>query len=265
MSGQIIFFKKNVADIEKTYMTVTASQGNDFASRALNRSNLSAWITTGSVDADNTTWEVDMVDESNVTDILLIKHNFKAFTVKYWDGSTYKDFSPAINETTNTSATNWYQVSNVSTSKLKITITGTQTANVDKFLYQFIATEKIGTLSGFPVIKNPTHDENKKRNTMLSGKTHLVKNVGGFQCTLNVSEWKLDADLALVESLYGSVEGFLVWLCGGNENQFSSKRIGYRLEDIYLMKCVNEYSPEWVGGIYSRGLDISIKLEEVIT
>ena len=266
MAQPIIFFEKSAADIGLPNVTATASQGSAYAINALNRSNSSAWVTTGSVDADNTTFTVDFGDAKFITDILLVKHNFKAFTVQYsTDNVSFSAFSAAISESNCTAETSHYEFTQVEARYVKITITGTQTANEDKELYQFIATRQLGQLAGWPQIRSPKHDTNKKKAQMLSGKLNVTRNVGGFFCELSVKEWRSDADMTIVETLYNSTEGFLVWLCGGSESQFSSSRIGYRLEDIYLMKCANDYEPEFVDGGYYRGLDIKIQLAEVVT
>lgn len=264
MASQIMFFKKNKGDYGLPNVSATASQGSAYAIYALNRSNNSAWVTTGSVDADNTTWTVDFGDPKRVDRIFLLKHNFKSFTVKYWNGSTWAAFSPAINVSGNTAESNIYSVASVSTTKIQVQITGTQTADRDKYLYQFVATELIGQLAGWPVVKNPIISRNRRKNQMLSGKLNVAENVGAFSCELTVSEWKSDADMTIVESLFDSNDGFLVWLCGGDESQFSSVRQGYRFEDLPLVKCENEYKPEFVRGMYQRGLNVSLKLAEVV-
>lgn len=265
MASQITFFEKNKADSGANGVTVMASQGAAYASYALNRSNLTGWITTNSVDADNTTFTVSFSDAQLVNTLLLVKHNFKNFKVEYSvAGGSYQDFSPAINVTNNSATTNRYSITQVAVNAIRITITGTQTANADKYLYQFIATNLIGKLKGWPVISNPTHSRNRKTTQMLSGKLSVIENVGGFTCELKVAEWRDASDLSVVEALYNSNEGFLVWLSGGDEAQFLSARQGYRLEDIYLMKPINEYQPEFVKGTYRRGMDISIKLAEVV-
>lgn len=264
MSAQMIFFRKSRGDLSNETVTATASQGASYAEFALNRGNLNAWITSGSVDADNTTWEVNFGEAREVQDILMLKHNFKAFTVKWWDGSAYQNFTPAISETTNVEESNYYQIALVSTSKIQVTITGTQTANSDKFMYQFIATEKLGRLNAWPVIKTPTHSRNRVKTQTLSGKYSIIENVGGFSCKLTIKSLTNLADLDLIEELYGANEGFLVWLCGGDESQFRTRRQGYRMEDIYLMKCSDEYQPEYVNGLYTGGIKIDLDLQEVI-
>ena len=72
------------------------------------------------------------------------------------------------------------------------------------------------------------------------------------------------SDLNLIETMFDSYNGFLVWICGGDESQFRTQRIGYRKKDIYLMNCKNEYNNEWGNGFYTRGTMIRIDLIEVV-
>lgn len=264
MSAQVRFFEKNKADFSDSAVVATASQGVGFEVFALNRSNLSAWVTTGSVDADNTTFTIDFGDLHTIDSVILITHNFKAYTVKYWDGAAYQAFSTPINETTNTKATTFHQFNSVSTTKVQLTITGTQVANEDKYLFQFIVTKEIGQLNSWPVIDSPVISRNKASAKMISGKTSIREQIGFMAWTLSVAILSDSSDLDLIESLYLSNNGFLVWLCGGDEDQFSSKRIGYRLVDLPLMKCLNEYQPKFYEGLYKAGLVINVDLVEVV-
>jgi len=264
MAGQIIFFEKNKADFTYESVSVTATESDEFAANILNRNNSTAWITTGSVDANETTLVIDMADTKDISEIILIKHNFKSFEVKYWDGTDYQNFSPAINETTNSDETNYYVVESVNTSRIQIVIHGTMVTDSDKFLYQFIATEKLGQLAGWPIIKDPKLSRNRKKNLMLSGKQTIFENVGSFSCTLKFNNFSSDQDFTLIENLYDQSEGFLVWLCGGDETQFKSIRQGYRMQDLYLMKCSDEYTPEYNKGLYKGTISLDIKLEEVV-
>lgn len=264
MGAQIAFFEKNKCDFSNESLLITASQADDYTQFLSDRSNDSAWMTTGSVDADLTSIIFDMVDEYELTDLFLVKHNFKAYTLKYWNGSAWTNFSTTIAETVNTQETNRHSFTQVATTKLQLIIQGTQVADADKRMFQFVATKSIGTLAGWPIINDPVVSRNRQRSVMLSGKKSIRENVGGFSCKLEVANWKSDADLTIVERLYDANDGFLMWLCGGSETQFSSVRQGYRKEDLFLMKCENEYRPEFYKGIYSSGLKMSLALSEVV-
>ncbi len=271
-SGQIIFFKKNFIDLSNEVGAVTVSAGaTSFDGAALlpylrNRNNMSAWTTTGALDAYTITLTFDFGQNRLQTDVLLVKHNFKAFTVKYsTDGSTWSTFSTPIAETVCTDTTSRYSFTQVTARYNQITITGTQTANAEKYLYQYIATKLVGQLAGWPVIKNPVHDRGKKMTPVLSNKVAITEGIGSFGTTLEVTNWKSSADLTIVEDLYFAREGRLMWLCGDRATQFSFAAQGYRREDIYFVRPVNNYSPEWARGIYKAGMGIQMQLKESIT
>lgn len=273
MAKQIRFFKKNIIDISNDEVTLTVTDaiafdtGQGVVDYIRNRNNNSAWVTTNSTDAANTQLDVEWLTGRDVTSLILVKHNFKAFTIQYWDGAAFQDFSIPINQSSNSAETSIFEFNSVSTHKIRIIITGCQVVDDDKHLYQLIVSEKLGTgiLDGWPVIQAPTHDTNKKQTKMLSGKIFLLESLGSFSCTLNVDFWRSANDLSIVEDVYFRREGVLLWLCGGDETQFNYTAIGYRLEDLYLVRPVNNYDPEWVKGVYSSGLKISMQLAEAIT
>ncbi len=264
MSQQIVFFKKSKCDFTNTSIVGTGSEGVGYESFLFNRNNTSAWITSGSVDANNTTLIIDFGEAKDVTDILLVKHNFKSYTIQYWNGSAYVDFSTVISPTTVAVDDSSHSFTLVNTQLIKITILGTQIANSDKFLYQFIATERVGQLAGWPIISKPLVSRNRKNNQMLSGKLNVSENVGNVSFTLQLKAFTSNADLTLFETLYNYSEGFLVWLCGGDELQFKTLRQGYRMEDIYLMKCSDDYKPSYLNGLYGAPIAMDVKLEEVV-
>lgn len=264
MSGQIRFFEKSKADFALPSVVLTASQGNDYVRRIIDRTNLTAWMTTGSVDADNTTIEVDFGDTRRIDTILLIKHNFKSYKVEYWNGSAWTAFPTPIDETVSTASSSFHQFTAIETTKVLLTIRGTQTANDEKRLYQFIATEEIGQFNGWPMIKKAVTSRNRVRTKMLSGKESIREQIGAFSVSLSVTVLRDSDDLALIEALHASNDGFLTWLCGGVESQFSSVRRGYRLEDIFLMKCATELNNEFYQGIYVNGLVPKFDLIEVV-
>jgi hypothetical protein len=263
MSGQVIFFEKSKCDFSLPNVSVTATEGNDFASRVQNRSNLSSWITTGSLDANLTTLTIDFVDAQTISELLLIQHNLKAYTVKYWNGSAYVNFSTPIAETVNAAADKWHRFNSVSTTKIQLIVQGTMTANDDKTVGQIIPTNMIGQLSAYPLVKDPTFDKRLSRSTMLSGKERVIDNLGGFHLDL-VVDVVTDTDKNTIEDLYDSDEGFLPWLSAGLESQFKTVARGYRMQDLPLMKCVNTYQPEWKRGLYAGALNMTLKLMEVV-
>lgn len=264
----IKFFKKNIYDLSNTIPVTTVtdaiatSTGEDYTILMRNRDNRSGWATTDSTDAANTTLEIDFVDIREFDSILILGHNLKAFTLQYWTGSIWTDFSTPINETTNIDTSNYYSFTKVFSSKLKLVITGTQVANDDKLIRQFIVTELYGEFTVEPRVR-PIVDRDRVSTKYLSGKTNVSKAIGGFVCEIKLDSVSNENDLALVELIFDSYEGVLTWLCGGDDTQFETQRIGWRLEDIYLMQPTNEYHPEWQDGFYKHGMPILLKMVEV--
>jgi hypothetical protein len=268
MSAPIKIFQPNFIDMLNNNVTITVTDavaentGASIIDYLRNRSINNAWITTGSTDAANTQLDVDMGDEKSVDSILIINHNLKSYAISYWNGSAYVSAYTISNDAKSTS---FIQLDpTVSTSKIRIVIAGTQTANEDKYISRLIISEEFGTFSGWPKIVNPTHGTNKSKTTLLSGLVNIVESTGAFKCELNLDYFDNAADLALVEAIYSARKGLNFWLCGGDELQFKTKLKGYRLSDVYLMRPDDDYQPEWNKGIYTTSIKQKMSLVEVV-
>jgi len=260
---------KNKIDIDNNNTTITVTDsvatnnGQSIVDFIRNRNNSSAWLTTESTDAANTTLEINMADVELIDTIILIGHNLKSFTIQYFD-SGWQNFSTPIAETNNDDSSTEFTFNEVYTGRIKIVITGTQVADSDKIIKQLIITKLLRKLEAYPEIKNVRVSRSRSISEMISGKSNFVSQVGGFKVDLRLKYWKDPDDLDAIETIYTNRLPVLVWLCGGNEDQFSSKRIGYRKEDVYLMRPANDYSPDWFNSIYSTGLDLTIQLIEAV-
>jgi len=268
MASQIQFYEKNKIDLSSndTSITITdaVATNTGFPDYMRNRKNTSAWITTGSTDAAGTIIDVNMGSSFSIDTIILIGHNLKSYTIQYFNGAIYTDFSNPVSETVNVLDNNRYQFDATSMQMIRIVINSTQVVDADKIIKQLIITEELGQFDGWPEIKKPKLSTNKRKSLMLSGKSNVVESVGAFSCTLSVKNWKSDADLTLLETIFFKREGMLLQLNGFDEAQFSSVRMGYRNEDVVLVRAVSDYTPEWFNGLYLTGQKAEIKLEEVI-
>lgn len=268
---QIIFFEKNKVDLEKVSVlfsvtdAIAVNDGAAYLNNMRDRKNYTAWMTTESTDAANTVIDIDLGDTVALDTIILVGHNLKSYTLQYLSGFSYIDFSTPINPTNDTKNTSHYDFSQINTNNLRLTILGTKVANVDKQIRQFIATVKVGQLEGWPKITKPTISTNKQKTKMLSGKMRVVESLDSFACTLSVDCWKIQADIDIISAVYERREGVLIWINAGSEDQFSMDIRGYRPEDIYLVRPLDDWQPEFYRGIYSLGLKTSVDLAEVIT
>lgn len=265
----IKFFRKNTLDLTNTLPAITVTDGvasntgEAYTDLMRNRNNNSGWATTGSLDSGTTTMTVQFGDNVSMTDIILVGHNLKNYTLKYYDGTIYQNFSTPIAQTDNTLTTTHHNFNEVQTTAIRLTINGTMVANADKYIKQFIVTESLGTFTIEPEIQ-PMWDKDRKTTKYLSGKSFVAKSVGGFTCRIRMKNAGAPAaDLTLVETLFNAYEGFLVWLCGGDVSQFELEREGYRLQDIFLMDVSNEYTPQYNESRWYQGMPIDLKLVEV--
>lgn len=265
-----IFFEKNKIDIDLAdTITITVTDavatdsGQTYTDFLRNRNNVSGWATTGSTDAANTNIVFDFIELVEIDSILLILHNFKAYTLQYWDGAAYQNFSTPIAQTVNTADTTYHTFTAVETTKVKLIITGAMVVNDDKYLRQAIFTKRYGQFATGMRIQKPEHSQARRKIDLLSGKAKITRNLGGFSVKISKDNVISTADLTLVETLF-QVGPHLVWLCGNDESsQFRTIRKGFRLEDIYLMDLKNEYVPEPDKGFYRHGTNIMLDLVEV--
>ena len=270
MSKQIKFWRKSFIDADRTNPeititdTVAENTGQDFVRFLRNRNNNSGWNTSGSTDAAQTQILVSLKDFQQVDMVLFVLHNFKDFLVEYFDVDA-GDFQEYMTFTNNEEKTTLIERS-VNTDQIRITIQGTMTADDDKTLRQLVIAEKFffGEFEGWPIIKKPTTSVNKQVSEMVSGKFRIVETRGAFSCELEVKLLKIDEDLSLIENIYFNREGVLMLLSGGDEDQFSSRRVGYRNQDIVLVQPTNELQLPFVKGIYSTGIKIKMRLAEVV-
>jgi hypothetical protein len=268
--SRIKFYEKSYLDIDSQNITITVTDatatnsGQSYVDFVRNRNNETAWMTTGSDDAANTQIDIDMAETLAIDRLLIVKHNLKAYTIQYHNGSSYVDFSTAINETTNTKSTNEHIFTEVQASKIRIITTGTQVADDDKFIYQILICKSLGQLEGYPEIKKPVYSANKRVIKLLSGKSFIARQRGAFSCTLDVKNYNITADLNILESIYFNLSGVLVWVNAGDSDQFSREHISYRPEDIFLVQPTDEWTPEFYKSLYQSGIKFKMNLVEVV-
>jgi hypothetical protein len=269
MAEQVKLFEKNIIDYNNTgaVFTVVDTQstnnGQEVVAFIASRKNSNAWVTAGSADSYNTAIEITLGGASRVQDILLLGHNFKNYTIEYDVNDVW---TALVSETNNTDSSTSHNFAQIITTKIRLTITGTIVADDNKYLQQLIITRpfRSGQFVGWPTVK-PTLDQNKKANEMLSGKVNLSQSLGGYTIDIGIRSSESANDLLIFQEMYTRFsEGFLIWPNGGDSNQFRENMIFWRPEDIFLVKPVDSYVPEWFRGIYSNGMPLKTRLKEVI-
>lgn len=258
MSG-IRFFNMNFADPNYRLATVTVSNNSAESISLVNRDNLFKWESIGSDDSNAITLLVDFGTARTVDTLILTNNNLKNFKLEYLNGSAV--WVQLLAETSNAESTYFKQFTPVTTQKVRLTMNTTMTANAEKALQDFIVTQQIGQLAGYPKI-NFKPDGVQKKKTMLNGKDKFVLSGFSSTITLTFQDYVGNSDRDLFNTLASSTEAFLVWLSGGDATQFVHADLGYRLQDIYLVSVDKGYSHSFKDNLYFSGFNATLTLSE---
>lgn len=277
VSGGIKVFDKSVC-IGSDGATIVASSGDASSERAIDKNPITNWRSVGSVDSTTETITITFPQTETIDRILLVKHNWKAYTVKYNLLGVYTHFasvvgingtsSSNITETTYARDTSYYEFTPVTTNSIQITVTSTQTANEEKYISRIIATRELGTFQGYPTISSLTHNRNQRVNKMLSGKFSIQKSEESSDFLLSFKDYPASytTDLDLLFELYEKEENFLVWLCGGRTGSqyFRYQQRGFRLEDVYEMQIDKPIDVSYSDNVYINAINARVSLVEAV-
>ncbi len=276
IGGGIKFFKRS-QNLYADGATISASTGNAAAPRSIDRNPITYWRSVSSNDLTTETITITFDDDKTINRLLLVDHNWKAYNVKYFSGGSYVHFSSVvgiggslsnITETVYATDTAYYEFASVTTSAIQITITSTQTANQEKYINQIIATQELGTLQGYPIIKSLTLDRNPRVKEMLSGRTLTLKSEQNFETTLEFKDYpaSLSADIDLMFALYDREENFIIWICGGrNGSTYFKKQLpGFRLKDVFQVQTSSAIKPTYSDNIYTCPVNFTLRFTEEV-
>lgn len=278
IGGGVKFFSRSKClFVDDTTISVTS--GADGSRYCLDRNPISFWRSVGSNDLTTETIEITFDGSKTIDRLFLVDINWKAFTVKYFSGGSYVHFASVlgfggsvtnITETVFSGDTAYYEFTPVTTTKIQIVITTTQTANQEKYASQIIATEELGTLVGFPNIKGTEIDRNLRKQEMLSGKQLVQKSEESFKVELDFQDYPststYHADIDLMYALHGLEDNFLIWLCGGRRGStyFGNQLKGYRPKDIFNVQLTSPLKPVYTRNGFKNQVNLSAKFEEAV-
>jgi hypothetical protein len=257
--------------------TVNASTGQAAADRCIDRNPITYWRSVGSDDLITEEIEIVFTEDQTFDRILLQDHNFKSYNIKYFSGGMYVDFASVvgldgalatITETVYAKDTSYYEFTEVTTSKIRIQILTTQTADEDKYISQVIVCSELGTLQGHPEIKGTELNRQLRNNKMLSGRSLVDKSDEVFEVDLDFKNYpaSLDDDIDLMFRLHDREETFLIWLCGGKygSNYFRQQMRGYRLRDIYPVQIISSVKPIYTNNVFVNTVNLGVQFREAV-
>lgn len=258
MAG-IRFFKMNFADPNRPGVTISTDNNLSEAISLINRDPLFIWRSIGSDDNNSIILLADFGTPRTFDTLILTNANLKDFTLEYVNGASA--WQTLVTETNNTAETYFTQFTPVTGQQIRLTMNTTIAADAEKTIQDFIVTQSIGQLVGFPAVGFKPDGVQKKK-TMLNGKDKFVLSGFSNNITLNFRDHVGAADGELFNTLVSLTEAFLVWPCGGDASQFARSDIGYRLQDIYLVTVDKGYSHTFTKNLYFSGFNATLTLTE---
>ena len=270
MTGGISFFDKNKALFDDG-STCVASTNTADQNLILGTNKYFKWESIGSDDITTETLTITLPTAISLSRILLLDHNFKNFGIQYGASldfanvlglDSYSDNQ--ILETGFAKNTAYYEFDAVTTDTIIISIDTTQVADAQKFLHQFIITNELGTLTGFPGMNGIKLDRNDRKDKAISGRLHIEKGYETASFRLNLKAYPVQADIDTLDSLHDRELPFLAWLNGGKPDQFRLDQRGFRLEDVYQMKVDKPAKNSFYKNIYTAAVDQSYSFVEVV-
>ncbi|MFW9821368.1 MAG: hypothetical protein ACFFE4_00440 [Candidatus Thorarchaeota archaeon] len=257
MGNNIKFFKKNVIDSDASFSFTSAN--TNLASYLYDRDNSIQLSSSGSNDSTPEVWEITFASTKTIDRVLVLNHNIKSGELKYWTGAAWASFTSAISWSGNSATHNYYEVTQVSTLKLQLTMNTTIVADAEKSVGQLIACENIGEVEENPTENSrPIIYERKKQFFTFNG-GHVSIIFGEKYGYFFEFQSASDNDISLFRSLKDLNESFQVYPGGGVSND----EYFFRLQDIYLVNYTNEFSPSLRRGLFNIGQNINLTLREV--
>ena len=269
ITGGIKFFADN-ALLYDAGGSCVASSGTVVENNCIDKLSYTYWTSVGSNDSTVETLTLTF-GSATLTRLLLLDHNWKQFTVQYWNGSSFVDFTSVvgldgalgggISESGFADDSAYYEFDAITTTIIKITVTKTQTVNAQKYIATIIATTELATLQGYPTVDPVTYMRNARTMQMLSGRVKIVKQPEVFQATISFKNYPVltyGADVDAIRTLVTRETPFHMWLCGGRRGStyFSYPIKGWGLKDCPRVQIDSDFASTWSSNIYKNGQNL---------
>lgn len=259
MSGGIKFFEMSWADINRSAVVTTISNNTAQKDYINNRDQFYDYTSSGAnSDSTTVTYTIDF-GVSRTCDRLFLKDtNIKNFSLEKWNGSTWDN---VFTETGLAASYYYKEFTSFSASQVRLKMNTTQTAHQEKTLGEFVITQEIGQLVGFPKIDlNP--DKNTVSKKMLTGKKKTVYTGLASAIKLTFENYVGAADRALFKTLFAKYGPFMVWLCANDTTMFEYTDFGYAADEWFLVTIPDGYSHSFYKNLYKSGMNATLVLEE---
>ncbi len=255
INGNIKFFSENHIDDDSTLSFTSANTA--LASSLFDRDRTTKLISIGSDDVTPEVWEFTFGSAQTIDRVYLDNHNIKSGAIKYWNGAAFVDFSPAISLSGNSDPTNYWEVSQISTLKIQITMDTTFVVDDQKSVGEFRVMEELGIVETNPIKADPKFPDKKINHKTGKGSSVYVSFGEPWNGDFNFSDASAN-DVTLFRTLKDRTEPFFIFPGGGVDKT----QIGFRLRDMYFVNYVNDFEPKIKGNIFDIGTAIKLELDE---
>lgn len=252
------FFKPNKLDANTTYSFTSAD--TDFAYYLYDRNKNVALQSSGSDDSTPEVWEFTFSAAKTINGIAVIGHNIKQGNIQYWSGSAWVNFVNTVWWSDNTDVNSYFTFTEVSTTKIRLTMNTTISSNAEKEVAEILILESWGTVSVNPVstdIDFPS--DTNVVNTLSNGGNVYIDFGEKYADTLRFLEAS-SADMEFLRDMKNSIYPFWVYMCGGYDGNTQE---GFRVQDFYFCNWINSFKPTLKNNLLDIGTDITLRLKEV--
>lgn len=268
-----VFYKNYLVDYGNA---ITVLSGSTSVSNMYDFDRNTRWASSGSNDTTTEYIEIEFETSQSINRIMLLNMNWKEFTIQYdnagWQNFTnvysYKSDSPAssINITTNSDVARYFEFDAVTTSKIRIEILKTITANQEKYLYELYIGKEIGTFIDDITSKPNDYGAiaSYKRAQYLeksNGGLIKIERADKYQAKVNLKQIWDTNDLTILQSMFDLGE-VAIYPCGAYP-QYALER-GWRIQDVYHVMIKGDEQSEFdVGRDKTLGQNFKFDLLEL--
>ncbi len=269
--SRIRIYEKNKLDLSfKTNVTITvtdgvaSNNGQALVNYMRDRNNYTGFVTTGSTNAGLTQLDINTGDPFSSNRFMMVKKNTADYTLQYYNGLIYTDFSTPISVVGETAENTRHTFDAVSANLFRFICQKTNPDDVDKIIRQMILTKEVGQFAVEPFITELVFNTGKNTQEMMSGKYSIFRKVGGVSLVLRFPPNKTENDQDLIFDLFNTNEGRLISITGGDDSDLPFLNPGFREEDYFFMAPINDHNTAFHNGRFANGVPNEIKLVEVV-
>lgn len=251
-------YTKNYVNTDDTF---TVSSGAAAISNIYDRDKVSQWGSSGA-NSDSTTVTIEVAFFEKTTAVsrtidtlLLLNHNLAAFTVYYWDGTTYQSW--ATGTAAAAGANNLISLSSQTTSKVKLTMLTTNPSNAEKAIGEFILCALQLDIGLDPVSYKVQYRQKIKQITLGDGSLHQAS----VFWTANRSE-KYEAKVNF-ENLPAATRDLLAAIKEAAQPFLWYPESITKPDDIFLVNWYAPYAWDYNSLYKGAGVNIGLDLREV--